>query len=133
MFRRYRLAVVVPLVLALSACAEKAPLTTLDPKGPKARAIDNLVNPVFLIAGIVFVLVQGGVLFLAWRFRKRKDDDGSLPTQTHGNFKLEIGFSPSQSSPPSKSVSSCSPASVVPRCSPCSTSSTSRPTRSTSR
>ncbi len=92
MFRRYRLAVVAPLFLALSACAEKAPLTTLEPKGPKARAIDNLVNPVFLIAGVVFVLVQGGVLFLAWRFRKRKDDDGSLPTQTHGNFKLEIGW-----------------------------------------
>ena len=41
---------------------------------------------------MVFVLVQGGVLFLAWRFRKRKDDDGSLPPQLHGNFKLEIGW-----------------------------------------
>jgi cytochrome c oxidase subunit 2 len=92
MFRRYRLALVVPLVLALSACADKAPLDTLEPKGPEARSIDNLANPVFLIAGIVFVLVQGGVLFLAWKFRRRKDDDGSLPTQTHGNFKLEIGW-----------------------------------------
>ena len=92
MLRRRRLAVIVPLFLVLSACADKAPLTTLEPKGPKARAIDNLVNPVFLIAGVVFVLVQGGVLFLAWRFRQHKDDDGSLPTQTHGNFKLEIGW-----------------------------------------
>jgi cytochrome c oxidase subunit 2 len=92
MFRRCRIAVVVPLVLALGACADKAPLDTLDPKGPESRSIDQLVNPVFMIAGVVFVAVQAGVLFLAWRYRKRKDDDGSLPPQVHGNFKLEIGW-----------------------------------------
>ena len=92
MFRRCRVALLVPLVLVLAACADKAPLTSLDPKGPEARAIDNLSDPVFMIAGIVFVLVQGGVLFLAWKFRRRKADDGSLPTQIHGNFKLEIGW-----------------------------------------
>ncbi len=90
--RRRRVALVAPLLLALGACADKAPLTTLEPKGPKARSIDHLVNPVFLIAGVVFVLVQGGVLFLAWRFRTRRDDDGTLPEQVHGNFKLEIGW-----------------------------------------
>ncbi|WP_430233771.1 cytochrome c oxidase subunit II [Nitrosomonas communis] len=92
MFRRYRIAVLAPLLLALGACADKAPLDTLSPKGPQARAIDNLVNPVFFIAGIVFFGVQLGCLALAWKFHKRKDDDGSLPTQTHGNFKLEIGW-----------------------------------------
>ena len=92
MFRRHRLALVVPLVLALSACADKAPLDTLEPKGPQARSIDNLVNPVFLIAGVVFFAVQIGVPLIAWKFRKRKGDDDSLPAQTHGNFKLEIGW-----------------------------------------
>jgi cytochrome c oxidase subunit 2 len=92
MSRHRRLALVAPLLLALSACASDAPLDTLEPEGPAARSIDNLANPVFLIAGIVFVLVQGGCLALAWKFRTRKDDDGSLPTQTHGNFKLEIGW-----------------------------------------
>lgn len=85
-------ALALPLVLALGACAKDAPLDTLDPQGPEARTIDNLVNPVFLIAGVVFVFVQGGVLFLAWHFRKRKNDDGSLPTQVHGNTKLELGW-----------------------------------------
>ncbi len=68
---RWRLAIVAPLVLALAACAEDAPLDTLDPKGPEARTIDKLVDPVFLIAGLVFVFVQVGVLVLVWRFRKR--------------------------------------------------------------
>jgi cytochrome c oxidase subunit 2 len=94
--RRWRAAITLPLLLAavfvLGACAENAPLDTLEPKGPEARTIDNLSNPVFLIAGVVFVLVQAGVLYLAWRFRKRRDDDGSLPPQVHGNTKLELGW-----------------------------------------
>lgn len=90
--RRWKAALLAPLVLTLAACAENAPLDTLEPKGPYARAIDQLVDPVFAIAGVVFLLVQFGVLFLAMKFRKRKDDDGSLPPQVHGNFKLEIGW-----------------------------------------
>jgi cytochrome c oxidase subunit 2 len=90
--RRWRAALVVPLLLAMSACAKKAPLDTLNPKGSQSRTIDHLVNPVFIIAGLVFVFVQGGILFLAWRFRKRHNDDGALPDQVHGNVRLEIAW-----------------------------------------
>lgn len=92
MFRRYRVAFLAPMVLLLAACADKAPLDSLSPKGSEARSIDRLVNPVFAIAGVVFFGVQLGLLFLAWRFHTRKDDDGTLPEQIHGNFKLEIGW-----------------------------------------
>ena len=90
--RRWRAALLLPLALGLAACADDAPLDTLDPQGPNSQMIHNLAVPVFMIAAVVFVLVQGGVLFLAFRYRKRKDDDGSLPPQLHGNFKLEIGW-----------------------------------------
>lgn len=90
--RRWRAALVVPLLLALGACASDAPLDTLDPKGPEAQTIHNLVVPVFLIAAVVFVLVEVGVLVLVWRFRKRRDDDESLPPQVHGNTKIELGW-----------------------------------------
>jgi cytochrome c oxidase subunit 2 len=86
------LALTVPLILLISACASDAPQDTLEPKGPIAREIDNLVNPVFLVAAVVFVLVEFGTLWLVLRFRRRNDDDGSLPAQTHGNTKLEIGW-----------------------------------------
>jgi cytochrome c oxidase subunit II len=85
------LALVLPLILLISACASDAPQDTLEPKGPIARDIDNLVNPVFLVAAVVFVLVEVGVLYLVFKFRRRRDDDG-LPAQTHGNTKLEIGW-----------------------------------------
>ncbi|MEQ1785520.1 MAG: cytochrome c oxidase subunit II [Acidimicrobiales bacterium] len=90
--RRWIAALLFLLALALSACADKAPLDTLQPQGPESRTIDALVDPVFAIAGVVFVLVQGGVLVLVWKYRKRQDDDGSLPPQVHGNFKLEMGW-----------------------------------------
>jgi cytochrome c oxidase subunit II len=84
---------VAPLLLLLSACASDAPQDTLDPAGPIARKIDNLVNPVFIVAAVVFVLVEFGVLYLVLKFRQRKDDDpDELPGQTHGNTKLEIGW-----------------------------------------
>jgi cytochrome c oxidase subunit 2 len=90
---RRALALLVPLLLLLSACASNAPQDTLEPEGPIARKIDNLVNPVFIIAAVVFVLVEFGVVYLVLRFRQRKDDDpDELPGQTHGNTKLEIGW-----------------------------------------
>jgi cytochrome c oxidase subunit II len=89
---RRALALLVPL-LPLSACASDAPQDTLEPEGPIARTIDNLVNPVFIVAAVVFVLVEFGVLYLVLKFRQRKDDDpDELPGQTHGNTKLEIGW-----------------------------------------
>jgi cytochrome c oxidase subunit II len=91
-WRRWRPALLVPLLLAIGACASDAPLDTLDPKGPEAQTIQDLVVPVFLIAAVVFVLVEAGVLFLVWRYRKRPDDDDSLPPQVHGNTKLELGW-----------------------------------------
>jgi cytochrome c oxidase subunit II len=89
---RWRAALLVPLGLLLASCADDAPLDTLNPKGPEAQTIHNLVVPVFAIAGVVFVLVEVGVLYLVWRYRKQKDDDGSLPPQVHGNTKLELGW-----------------------------------------
>ncbi|MGK2957836.1 MAG: cytochrome c oxidase subunit II [Acidimicrobiales bacterium] len=97
MFGRIRRAVFSPvglmagLTLALSACAKNAPQDTLEPAGPLARTIDNLFIPVFWIAVVVFFLVQGVILFAMIKFRRRSDDD-ELPSQTHGNTLLEVGW-----------------------------------------
>lgn len=90
--RRRPLALLALLVPLLASCAEKAPLDTLQPQGSEARTIDKLVDPVFAIAGVVFVLVQVGVLAIVWKYRKNRDDDDSLPPQVHGNTKLELGW-----------------------------------------
>lgn len=70
------------------------PLTTLSPRGEKAQDIQDLIIPVFAIAGLVFVLVEVGLVYLVRRFRR---DSGAAegvdePEQVHGNTKLEIGW-----------------------------------------
>ncbi|MGH9263354.1 MAG: cytochrome c oxidase subunit II [Acidimicrobiales bacterium] len=78
------------LFLFLAACAENAPQDTLEPKGPVARQIDNLMDPVFVVAGIVFLLVQGLVLVAVFKFRAKPDSPE--PEQVHGNTRLEVGW-----------------------------------------
>jgi len=77
----------------LAGCAKDAPQDTLEPEGRFANDLDNLINPIFAVAGVVFVVVLGGALFIALRFRSRNDEHfDDLPAQIHGNNVLEIGW-----------------------------------------
>ena len=92
---RVRLFALVSLVgLFAAGCADNAQQTTLEPQGPAANDINNLSNLTFLIAGVVFILVEVGVLFVVWKFRTRKGDEDpdALPTQVHGHTMAEIGW-----------------------------------------
>ena len=53
------------------------------------RTIDDLWELVFVIATIVFVIVQVALVYTIIRYRARKGDD-SEPVQVHGNTRLEI-------------------------------------------
>jgi cytochrome c oxidase subunit 2 len=76
----------------LSACASDAPLDSMDPHGPSARGIDDLMTPVFLIAGLVLLFVMAATLVMIVKFRASKHPEGEFPDQLHGNTKLEIGW-----------------------------------------
>lgn len=55
----------------------------------EGQAAADLYLPIFLIAVAIFVLVEGLLLFVSIRFRRRHADEG-LPPQTHGNNVLEL-------------------------------------------
>jgi cytochrome c oxidase subunit 2 len=93
--RAGQVALGLALTLIVAGCASNAPQDSLKPEGKYAREIDNLFKPVFLIAVLVFVLVEGIVLVAVIRFRRRKDDEddpADFPDQVHGNTRLEIGW-----------------------------------------
>ena len=90
--RRSRLGGVVALVaLAVAGCASDAELDSLDPKGPDARTVDNLIDPIFLIAGVILALIFAVTIVTVVKFRERDDDDDDeFPEQIEGNTRLEI-------------------------------------------
>jgi len=92
---RRLVALAAGLALLLTACASDAPQDSLDPAGPEARTIDNLFGPVMVAALVVFVVVQGLVVYAVIKFRRRADEPEGLdevPPQVHGNTRLEIGW-----------------------------------------
>jgi len=77
------------LGLILAACSGSGPQTALNPEGPVARSIDNLWELVFILATVVFLIVQAALFFTIFRWRAKKGDDGE-PVQVHGNTRVEI-------------------------------------------
>jgi cytochrome c oxidase subunit II len=71
---------VVALVLGATGCV---PQSVTE----EGRAIYDLYNLFLYIAAVVFAVVSGLVIWSIIRYRRRDD---TLPTQTHGNNRLEL-------------------------------------------
>jgi cytochrome c oxidase subunit II len=56
---------------------------------PNANQIDSLYKITLVIALVIFVLVEGGLLYALFRFRARK---GAVAAQIRGNTRLEVGW-----------------------------------------
>lgn len=89
-WRRLRFGLVaVPFAFLAAACGNPdAPQDVLSPEGPVAKQLDDLWDPVFAIAVVIFIIVQTLVIVAAIRFRAKGDDES--PPQIHGNAKLEL-------------------------------------------
>ncbi len=83
------LAVMAVVLAGCSLTIQDGVLDSLAPEGPIAEDLAGLYWLVFWIATGVFVLVQGGLVYLLIRFRARQGDE-SEPRQVHGNAKLEV-------------------------------------------
>jgi cytochrome c oxidase subunit 2 len=76
-------------LVVLAACAgESYPQSTLHPKGDFAVLVDHVFRTTVWWATIIFVGVEGALLYAIFRFRG-KDGDPE-PKQIHGNTLIEI-------------------------------------------
>jgi cytochrome c oxidase subunit 2 len=85
-------ALYVILVLAGIFTNGSHQLTTLSPHGVQSQRIQDLITPVFIVAGIVWVGVFGAVLFICRKFRDEGDDPDDFPVQVEGNNRLELAW-----------------------------------------
>lgn len=79
-------------VIFLAGCgAVDTPQTALFPRSDNNQVINDLFAPLTWLAIVIFVLVQGLLMYSVYRFRV-SDDDDSIPPQVHGNTRLEIAW-----------------------------------------
>ena len=94
MCRRYStslgVGLLVLLTTILAGCYPDHPQSTFDASGPVAESQLTLFYWILWAAVIVFIVVGGILLYAIIRFRRRAGDQD--PPQTHGNTKLEIGW-----------------------------------------
>ncbi len=77
-------------VLSSCASAEDYPQTTIDPGGDAADVIHGIYSLVWWLAVVVFVLVEGAIIFIMFRYRGGKKGPSERPSPVHGNTRLEI-------------------------------------------
>jgi cytochrome c oxidase subunit 2 len=93
--RRRRAQLVAVLALAVAGALivpADALANFFTPKSggsPNANEIDSLYKIVLYIAAVVFVVVEGALVYSVIKFRARK---GRVAAQIHGNTRLEIGW-----------------------------------------
>ena len=83
-------ALIVILVAGLISCTPDHPQSTFDAVGDVAKRQLNLFMWIFWAAVIVFIIVEGALIYIVFRYRRRPGD--GLPKQTHGNTKIEIAW-----------------------------------------
>ncbi|MBI2855605.1 MAG: cytochrome c oxidase subunit II [Chloroflexi bacterium] len=84
------LLLLVLLLVLVASCTPGHPQSTFGTHGPVAQRQMTLFYVIFWAAVFVFVTVGGTLLFAAIRFRRRPGQPE--PPQTHGNTRLEIGW-----------------------------------------
>jgi cytochrome c oxidase subunit II len=80
---------VLALVLAGSALLAGCGWGSHSPVTQQGKDVYWLYNLLFAVAAVIFLLVEGAILFAAIRYRRRDD---LLPPQFHGNNLLEIAW-----------------------------------------
>lgn len=78
----------VTLVLLAACNAASYPQSTLHPQSEFTREIDGIFKTTVWWALVVFVLVEGALLYIVFRFRGKPGD--REPEQIHGNTMVEI-------------------------------------------
>jgi cytochrome c oxidase subunit 2 len=80
----------VPVTVLATTNVGFVDMSPLHPQGPAANHINDVFWPLFWVSVVITAAVSLAILYSAVRFRRKHDDEE--PVQTHGNNRLEIGW-----------------------------------------
>ncbi|WP_438448020.1 cytochrome aa3 quinol oxidase subunit II [Gorillibacterium sp. sgz5001074] len=86
--RLWSLGAILSVVLFLSGCESN--LLVLEPKGPNARAIADLINWSLVWMALVVVVVVSLFVYIVWKYREKPENMDYEPPEEHGSTILEI-------------------------------------------
>ena len=67
-------------------------ISIFDPASPGAHSIVKLAILAFVVTGLIFVVVEGVLLFSVWRFRRSAGEHSDEPPQVYGSMPIEIAW-----------------------------------------
>ncbi len=77
------------LALPLAGCSSTQSI--LEPASTNARDISGLFYFIFYVALVIFILVEGLLVYFVLRYQRRPAS-GELPPQFHGNTRIEVAW-----------------------------------------
>jgi cytochrome c oxidase subunit 2 len=80
----------VPVTVLATTNVGFVDMSPLHPQGPAAQHINDVFWPLFWVSVVVTAAVSLAILYSAFRFRRKHDDEE--PDQIHGSNRLEIGW-----------------------------------------
>ena len=75
-------------IVLLAGCSGPYPQSTLEPRGDFAEMVDSVFMKTVYLATVVFILVEGALLWAVFKFRGKPSDPD--PHQIHGSTVVEI-------------------------------------------
>src|SRR5437660_704877 len=82
-----------PLVSLATAPVAAQDLSIFDPVSPPAESIRRLSVLVLVITGLIFLVVEGVLLYIVYRFRRRGAGGATTePPQVYGSKPIEIAW-----------------------------------------
>ncbi|GAC1643750.1 MAG: hypothetical protein NVS4B8_14000 [Herpetosiphon sp.] len=76
--------------LVLAGCGFDSPRSTMSSAATESAQSYSLFQGLFWLAMVVFVVVEGALLFIVYRFRRRPGQ--GIPVQLHGNQTIELAW-----------------------------------------
>lgn len=67
-------------------------MSIFDPASPDAASIVDLAVLTLCVAGAIFLIVEGILVYVAWRFRERDDQAEGEPPQVYGSMPIEVAW-----------------------------------------